>query len=88
MDVVEKPIVVEKGVDCCVAGAVEGRADGAWRGLAEINVRDRFMMIGKCHPPGDATFIDAQIGEKRVGLQNVINWFEGHTLDPILAPSC
>lgn len=68
----DEQVIVEEGVDDGVAGAVEGRVDVAWRGLAEIDVRDRSMMIGKRHPPGDATFNDAQIGEARVGLQNVI----------------
>ncbi len=68
----DEQIIVEEGVDDGVAGTVESRADLVRRGLAEIDVRDRSMMISKRHAPGDAVCNDAQVGETRVGLKNVI----------------
>lgn len=75
----DKQIIVEKRVDDGVPGAVEGRADVVRHDVAEIDARDRPMMIGKRHSPSDATFNDAQIGETWIGQQNVIKLLEGHT---------
>jgi hypothetical protein len=67
-----KEIVIEEGVDDGVSCTIESRADVVRRGLIEIDVRDRSMMISKPHAPGDTVCNDAQVGEARVGLKNVI----------------
>lgn len=55
----DEQIIVEEGVNDGVSSAVEGRSDLLRYGAAEIDTRDRAMMIGKCHSPGDATFNNA-----------------------------
>ncbi|MBN9559947.1 MULTISPECIES: hypothetical protein [unclassified Mesorhizobium] len=73
-------IIVEKRVDDGVPSAVEGRAYLVRYGVAETDARDRSMMIGKRHSPGDATLNDAKIGEAGIRLQNVIERLKGHSL--------
>lgn len=73
-------IIVEKRVDDGAPSAVESCAYLARYGVAETDVRDRSMMIGKRHSPRDATLNDAKIGEAGIGLQDVIERLNGHWL--------
>ena len=73
-------IIVEKGADDGVPSAVEDRADLARYGVADTEVRDRSIMIGKRRSPGDTILNDAKIGEAGIRLQNVIERLKGHSL--------
>ena len=80
----DKEVVVEEGINGRVARTVERHLNLIWRKVGQGDARECQMMIWESDRTNKTIFDNTQIGKAWIRLQNAVDGFEGHFIDPML----